>query len=380
VSVFASATDPYVYRQVFNISALGLDPATARIDLSWQSDDETAGTAGTTSQIRLCPIASSSDPVCPVGATITNSGNPGPLSLGNVVIAHALNNANFAGGLMAIDFIVFNAVAASGLNPSGFRVQVNSATAEPLRPSFRSVINGVWSTGFNNANGLLAGGAVDPHYFLISLPAGCSGLPCNEDGTPGNSFGPSVYVVLGPNGTFPLNGTWSPNTSTAQWIGTRADQTNPLVGGTVFPNVSVFASATDPYVYRQVFNISALGLDPTTALIRLQWQSDSPTAGGGAFASHIRLCAIASASDPSCSPTRQVVNSNSQGEGTVLGRFVDIVHGIGNAQFSNGLMALDFMVFNDVSAATRNPAGMRVRIVSATALPPPLFANGFESP
>jgi hypothetical protein len=38
------------------------------------------------------------------------------------------------------------------------------------------------------------------------------------------------------------------------------------------------------------------------------------------------------------------------------------------------------MVFNDVSAATRNPAGMRVRIVSATALPPPLFANGFESP
>jgi hypothetical protein len=112
----------------------------------------------------------------------------------------------------------------------------------------------------------------------------------------------------------------------------------------------------------------------------LQWQSDSPTAGGGAFASHIRLCAIASASDPSCSPTRQVVNSNSQGEGTVLGRFVDIVHGIGNAQFSNGLMALDFMVFNDVSAATRNPAGMRVRIVSATALPPPLFANGFESP
>ncbi len=161
--------------------------------------------------------------------------------------------------------------------------------------SFNNVANGVWSTGLSSGAVALAGGSVDPHFVLFP-PAGCttSALNCRENSTVGDVFGPASYVVLGPNGTFPLNGAWAAsNDSNSQWIGPRADETNPVVGST-FPNVAPYASVTDPYVYRLPFNLTLLGIVPNNANIQLRWLSDDATNA------QIRLCGVVSLSDPVC--------------------------------------------------------------------------------
>lgn len=119
------------------------------------------------------------------------------------------------------------------------------SAGEALSVSFKDVANGVWSTGLSATGTPLAGGSVDPHFVLIG-PAGCTpaNVACQED-IVGNVFGPSSYVVQGPNGTYPLNGAWATaNSATSQWIGPRADQTNPAVGGATFPNVAPYGSLT----------------------------------------------------------------------------------------------------------------------------------------
>lgn len=239
---------------------------------------------------------------------------------------------------------------------------VMAASMNAAIVSFNGVTNGVFSTGFNASNTLLSGGAVDPHYTLIKLPTGCSGVACQENSTPGDLFGPASYVVLGPNGTYPLNGAWPNNDSDSQWIGPRADQTNPVQGGTTFPNVNIFASTTDFFVYRMVFDLTALGLNPATANIQLAWLSDNNT-NGGALTSQIRMCGVASASDPVCSAGSAVANSTNAGQSSLTLTPVTISSG-----FTSGLMALDFVVYNaDAPIGWLNPSGLRVDIISATA-------------
>jgi hypothetical protein len=112
--------------------------------------------------------------------------------------------------------------------------------------------NGVFSTGSNTSNKAQTGGAAGPHYNLIKLPTGCigaSGFQCQEGGigpTPtADQFGISTYVVRGGGGTPPGSGTYPlepgvwdlANDAAAggvgfSWIGPRALQINPLVGGT----------------------------------------------------------------------------------------------------------------------------------------------------
>ncbi|MCS7026132.1 MAG: PEP-CTERM sorting domain-containing protein [Bryobacteraceae bacterium] len=249
-----------------------------------------------------------------------------------------------------------------------------AATSNAAIVSFNSVfVNGfpgVFSTGFSSSNTLLSGGAVDPHYTLIKLPAGCSGVPCAEDGVnpsgPLGLFGPSTYVVLGPNGTYPLNGVaWvRPNDSNSQWIGPRADQTNPVQGVN-----HIFSSSTDFYAYRMVFNLTAMGLVPSTANIQLAWLSDNNTNGSSPLLmSHIRLCAINSASDPVCPASTMITGSGNAGQGSATLTPVSIVHGVNNAFFSAGLMALDFIVYNaNIPDGQLNPSGLNVDIISATA-------------
>lgn len=237
--------------------------------------------------------------------------------------------------------------------------------------SFKNTANGVWNSGITTGNVLLAGGASDDNYKLIKLPTGCAGAACQETATPGDLFGPNSYVVLGPNGSFPLvPGAWSlqndtsngPNSS--QWIGPRANQNNPVVGGTTFPNVEVYASDTDFYVYRMVFNLTALGLSPVGANISLAWLSDNSNAPAFSptLSSHIRLCAIASASDPVCDVSTMVANSGNGGQSAGSLTPVSI-----NSGFTGGLMALDFVVYNSVIGAGLNPSGLRVVINSAEA-------------
>lgn len=220
--------------------------------------------------------------------------------------------------------------------------------------SFRNVANGVWSTGASVQNG------VDGKYVLIQLPTGCTGVACQEDLTPLNNFGPSVYVVNGPNGTFPLNGFWSGNDSGSVWVGPRADQTNPVTGGATFPNSEIFASSLTPYVYRTTFNLSLLGINPAQANIQLRWASDS---GSG---SEIRLCGIASLSSAVCGAGTAVAGSANNGPTGPLTP-VSI-----NSGFVAGLMALDFVIYNPpVGNGELNPSGLRVEIVSASTDPPP---------
>lgn len=246
--------------------------------------------------------------------------------------------------------------------------------------SFKNVANGVWNSGLNSGATVLSGGSVDPHYVIIP-PATCSGatvsLNCSEDGTTTNGFGPSSYVVLGPNGTYPLVPQAWPFGDSAvgtangsAWLGPRANETNPTVGGTTFPNVDIFGSATEFYVYRLVFNLTALGLDPFTANIQLQWIADNNDNANGQ-SSQIRLCTVASAASPVCAASTTVGGLNSTvsqpqaQNATSFGNTITI-----NSGYGAGLMALDFIVYNSVIASGNNPSGARVNIVSANASTP----------
>ena len=231
------------------------------------------------------------------------------------------------------------------------------APASALSITFDGVANGVASTGFSNGGALLAPGSLDPRYALIHVPSGCTGVTCQEAIL--DPFGPSTWVVLGPNGTYPLNGTWGSDDANSQWIGPRADQTNPETGGSIFPYVEVFASDTDFYAYRLVFNLTMLGLDPTTADIQLAWASDA------GVDSAIRLCGVSSILDPVCAAGTAITGSANGGPMSLT--TVSIVQGVDNAFFSNGLNALDFIIYNPtLSEGTLNPSGLRVDIISAT--------------
>lgn len=235
--------------------------------------------------------------------------------------------------------------------------------------NIKNVAGGLWSTGLNTSGGLLTGGSVDPHYVLIP-PATCSGafvgLNCSEDGTPINGFGPSSYVVLGSPGTYPFNGVaWvANNDANSQWLGPRADQTNPAVGGTTFPNVEVFGSNTEFYVYRLVFNLTALGVNPATANIALQWISDNNSNFDVNSPSNaqIRLCSIASATDPVCGVGSTIPSSGNPGQSSPTLSAPINISGV-----PGGLVALDFIVYNAFAAAGANPSGVRVNVISATA-------------
>jgi len=236
---------------------------------------------------------------------------------------------------------------------------------------FKNAPNGVWSTGIAPSNVVLipsAGGTLnaqtDTHYTLIKLPTGCTGVSCQETNTPGDLFGPAAYVVLGGNGTYPLNGVaWvRPNDANSSWIGPRADQRNPNGGGSTYDNTGVFSSDTDFYVYRMVFNLSVLGIDPTTASISLGWLADNYGVG---FAppnpsDSIRLCSIGSAGDTTPCAAGTVTGSGNTGQGTSALSTVNITSG-----FTSGFMALDFIVYNSVFPGL-NPSGLNVSILSAT--------------
>ena len=234
--------------------------------------------------------------------------------------------------------------------------------------SFANITNGVWSTGVSPSNVVLvpsAGGTLnaqeETHYILIKLPAGCAGVACQE--SIGDFFGPTAYLVLGGNGTFPLNGTWPfLNDGASSWIGPRADQRTPAVGGAAYDTTAVFASDSDFYVYRMPFSLSLLGLNPATAAINLSWLSDNGSNAAGTLPSHIRLCSIAAPSDPVCSSGSQIASSGNAGQVASSPTSVNITSG-----FGSGLMALDFVVYNSVAASGSNPSGLRVQINSATA-------------
>ncbi|MBL8175698.1 MAG: PEP-CTERM sorting domain-containing protein [Bryobacterales bacterium] len=223
--------------------------------------------------------------------------------------------------------------------------------------SFKNVINGVWNSGLDNNAVLLTSASPDSHFVLIK-PQGCA-VPNPPASC--NGFGPNALVVVGP----PTNGTWPGGNGTAsQWVGPRADQS------AVGPN-GVFASSTDFYVYRMIFNLSSLGLWAHTAEVSLRWTADNnmdavnfPSAD-----SHVRICSIPDPANRTVCGTT-VPNSKAGNEKTNPFDTAPVVN-IDSSYFTAGFMALDFIVYNAPIVIGENPTGLRVEILSATADPVP---------
>ena len=225
--------------------------------------------------------------------------------------------------------------------------------------SFKNTADGVWNTGLSNAAALLTAPSADSHYVLIQ-PAGCNVVTPPATCT---GFGPNAVLVVGP----PVGTSWpAGNGPESQWVGPVANQDNGS-------NNFIFNSSTDFYVYRLIFNLSNLLLDPGTTQISLRWTSDnnvnqvaSPTDN-----SHIRVCSIP---DPSnrdiCASGTRVASSAPGPESTNPFTNAPVVN-IGPSLFSAGYMAMDFIVYNSPILVGSNPTGLRVEFLSATADPVP---------
>jgi hypothetical protein len=242
---------------------------------------------------------------------------------------------------------------------------------------FKNVTNGVWNTGFVSNVALTTPGNADSHYLLIP-PTGCTAgnIQCQE--AAGDLFGPSSYVVLGPNGTYPVNGAWPFSHDTVaganatQWIGPRPNQITPTVGGGPgFNQVNPYASATEFYVYRVNFNLNLLGLTSGSYSIQLRWLSDNPTNDDGSTPplppqqlSHIDRCNTTGLNDAGAGTGCTTVSTGNPGQSSAaFGSAITI-----NGAVASGWQSLDFIVFNSVVPNGQlNPTGLRVLIDSATA-------------
>lgn len=227
--------------------------------------------------------------------------------------------------------------------------------------TFANTANGVWNTGINPSGGnyvFIAGNSPDPHYTLIQTPP-----PADCGGQTFCGFTSSTYVVL--DDRFPIvAGPWLANDTNggnpdiapsavgdqSKWVSARADQ-GP---GQTMP------SSNTPYIYRMVFNLTLLGVNPSSASITFRWASDNDANNGNN--SRVDLCSgLANAADTSRGGCTSLGSSAfSQG-------FTSFTPDITvNSGFTGGWMALDFVVFNTPLAFGDNPSGMRVEIINAT--------------
>jgi hypothetical protein len=172
----------------------------------------------------------------------------------------------------------------------------------------------LFNTGVNSSGTVLTNGATpDPHYTVVSAPAG---LP--------------TLQVLTSAGGFPI-GPWLPDDTASAWIG---------------PNTSQATGAPGSYDYQTTFDLT--GLDVTTAAIVGQWSTDN--AG---------LDILINGSSTG--------STISHGSGTVLDPYSFAVWKSFNISggFVSGLNTLDFIVQNDDPSS--NPTGLRVEFSEADA-------------
>lgn len=134
-TIFNSTSDFFVYRLFVNFAALGLYGNTASVQLRWLSDNNVNSVSTPTQQshIRVCAAANPTSPVCGAGTRVTNS-NSGPENTVNFAnqAPVTIGSSYFTAQQMAIDFVVFNSPISFGANPTGLRVEILSATADPV--------------------------------------------------------------------------------------------------------------------------------------------------------------------------------------------------------------------------------------------------------
>ena len=135
----SSSTNAYVYRMFFNLAMAGiLANNNTSIQLKWLSDNQGNTTAlppPVPSHIRVCGVASNgSTAACDSNTQIAGSENGGEsaAALTTVNITNAAVNGGYTSGWMAMDFYVFNAAITGGQNPTGLRVEILSATGDPV--------------------------------------------------------------------------------------------------------------------------------------------------------------------------------------------------------------------------------------------------------
>jgi hypothetical protein len=164
----------------------------------------------------------------------------------------------------------------------------------------------LFNTGVDNNRMLLPGGAVDPHYSLITSPD--AAFP-----------GPSAFVV-NDNGIGLVNGPYIANGPNSKWIAPRADNADNAAGN---------------YVYRTTFDLT--GFDPASASITGQWAEDN-------------------------SGVNILLNGVSTGisQPNPLGFFSFSSFAISSG-FVSGINTLDFVVFNQPGGFP-NPTGFRAEL------------------
>ncbi len=173
-----------------------------------------------------------------------------------------------------------------------------------------SVPIAVFATGVDNTGHVLAGGAVDPHYALVSSPAGA-----------GSAFVVNPGIPISPAGP------WVADNSTSQWIGPAANQAN--------------YSTLGPFDYQTKFDLT--GLDPATAALKGLWSSDNQAV--------IKLNGVTTG-----------ITTGSQAFGA-LSNF-SITSG-----FIAGSNTLDFIVTNiPIIGGPNNPTGLDVAITGTASL------------
>jgi len=155
-SIYNSSSDPYTYRMIVNFAALLLDPLTANVSLRVLSDNNVNNLANPSDQshIRVCAVGDASNRT-PCGSTSRVTGSATGAENTNPFSSQAainINSSYFTSALMAIDFVVYNSPIAFGANPSGLRVEVLSATADPVPEPMTVTLIGVGMLGL----GLLA--------------------------------------------------------------------------------------------------------------------------------------------------------------------------------------------------------------------------------
>lgn len=175
---------------------------------------------------------------------------------------------------------------------------------------------GIFNTGVDSSGGLLAAGAVDPHYTLTASPSG-----------PGSAL---VMTTTG----FPIGCCWFPNPATSQWIS---------------PNSTGASSPVGSYTYTTTFDLT--GLDPSTAVLVGQWATDN-------------------------NGVMIVLNGNVLMFTTPVVGFTQFFPFSITSGFVSGVNTLQFVVENADCGGCANPTGLHVQI-SGTATPVPEPASLF---
>jgi hypothetical protein len=125
-------------------------------------------------------------------------------------------------------------------------------------------VTGLYYTGVSSANGLLSGGATDPHWTV-------SYASINGGSSANSTYQGAAYVVNNSNVT---GSGWTQNTSTAQWIvapgAIDPNNGNSVnTGGDFLPGNGNTGSNEGIYIYTLAFNISGTGSGTVTNAVSI---------------------------------------------------------------------------------------------------------------